>query len=89
MSQREYTPGRGTARGRRGGRWLLGVFLVVFGLFLANVLLGKAQILFGWRAPFLLNDVSEYLVLLASALLFTMVTLLRETERGDQRRQDE
>lgn len=84
MNQREPMSGRGTGRRRpRCGRWLLGAFYVVFGSFLANVLAGKAQILFGWRAPFLFNDVSEYLTLLASALLFTLVTLLRESERVD------
>ncbi|MBL6928172.1 MAG: hypothetical protein ISR44_03280 [Rhodospirillales bacterium] len=63
--------------------------LVVFGIlifiFIANILLGKADVVFGWGLSFLLSDVGEYLVLLFAALFFTIATLVREfrTEARD------
>ena len=56
--------------------------LVVFGIlvsiFIANILLGKADVAFGWNLSFLLSDVGEYLILLFAALFFTIATLIRE-----------
>lgn len=63
---------------RKLTRFCLGVFALLFSLFWLNVLLGKAKISFGWQIPFLLGDVAEYLLLLATALFFTMATVGRE-----------
>ncbi len=63
---------------QRWGRFCQWMFLVLFFLFVLNVLLGKAEIAFGWRVPFLLSDVAEYLLLMATALFFTLGALARE-----------
>jgi hypothetical protein len=62
---------------RRGG-WYLAVFIVLFGLFTLNVLLGKAGIQFGWDVPFLLGDVPEFLLLLVAAVFLILAALGRE-----------
>lgn len=59
-------------------RFNLGAFALLFLLFWLNVLLGKARISFGWQIPFLLGDVAEYLLLLATALFFTLAAIGRE-----------
>ena len=56
----------------------LRISLGLFVLFAANVLAGKAEITFDWQAPFLLGDVPEYLLLMATALFFTLGALKRE-----------
>lgn len=50
----------------------------LFVLFAVNILAGKAEIAFDWQAPFLLSDVAEYLLLLTTALFFTLGALTRE-----------
>lgn len=66
----------------RRSRRLMAVCLVVFGLFCLNVLLGKARIVFNIDLPFLLPDVPEFLLLLFSALFFTLAALAREKAVG-------
>ncbi len=65
-------------RAGAGGNKSLAAFLLLFAVFLANVLLGKARIAFGWPVPFLLGDLSEFLVLLAAAGFFVRLVLARE-----------
>lgn len=62
---------------RRSNR-LMAVCALLFAFFCLNVLLGKARILFGLNLPFLLPDVTEFLLLLLSALFFTLAALARE-----------
>jgi heme A synthase len=77
------TAAQGKTAGERGGRYLT-VFLVLFGLFTLNVLLGKAGIQFGWDVPFLLGDVAEFLLLLVAAVFLMLAALRRERDRpGD------
>ncbi len=59
-------------------RFNLAAFALLFLLFWCNVLLGKAKISFGWQVPFLLSDIAEYLLLLATALFFTLAAIGRE-----------
>jgi len=59
------------------------VLIVLVGIFAANVILGKAQIVLGWQIPYLLRDVPEFLLLLAAAAVFTVVALIAEGEVGD------
>ncbi len=59
-------------------RFNLAAFALLFFLFWCNVLLGKAKISFGWQIPFLLSDIAEYLLLLATALFFTLAAIGRE-----------
>ena len=60
-------------------RFNLAAFALLFLLFWCNILLGKAKISFGWQIPFLLGDIAEYLLLLATALFFTLAAIGRET----------
>ncbi|UCH73962.1 MAG: hypothetical protein JSU82_16855 [Rhodospirillales bacterium] len=75
--------GHGNSAKQRGNIYLA-VFIVLFGLFILNVLLGKAGIQFGWDLPFLLGDVPEFLLLLVSAVFLMLAALRRErTQSGD------
>ena len=60
-------------------RFSLGAFALLFLLFWLNILWGKAKISFGWQVPFLLSDVAEFLLLLATAFFFTLAAVCRET----------
>ena len=73
-----------TARDNSAKRWgdrYLAVFIVLFGLFTLDVLLGKASIQFGWDVPFLLRDVPEFLLLLVAAVFLMLAALARERDR--------
>lgn len=61
----------------------LWAFAVLGLLFFANVVLGKARVLWGWELP-LLPDVWEFLLLLLVGLFFTLAALQREREVGDR-----
>ena len=67
-----------STNGNRWSTYSFTAFCVLFAVFLIDILLGKASVLFGWNIPFLLGDVGEYLVLLFAALFFTVATLIRE-----------
>ncbi len=60
-------------------RFYLAAFALLFLLFWLNILWGKAKISFGWQVPFLLSDVAEFLLLLVTALFFTLAAVCRET----------
>jgi hypothetical protein len=75
----------------RGGRPLrarvaLAIFLVCFCLFVANVLLGKAVITFGWEGVPLLGDVAEFLLLLFAVTMFVVATLRLEQAQSRETR---
>jgi hypothetical protein len=78
--------GQGTTNGRNGanrkGRGFLVVFYILFALFTLNILLGKASVQFGWDLPFLLSDVTEFLLLLVSAVFLMLAALMRERGRA-------
>ncbi len=77
---RVKTPRPDTAR-RRGSGYLK-VFYVLFLIFAIDVLLGKANIQFGWNVPYLLGDVPEFLLLLVVAVFLTLAALGRERDRS-------
>ena len=60
-------------------RFNLSAFALLFLMFWLNILWGKAKISFGWQVPFLLSDVAEFLLLLATAVFFTLAAVSRET----------
>lgn len=62
----------------------MAVAALLFALFCFNVLLGKARVTFGLTLPFLLHDVAEFLLLLISALFFTLGALAREQVVGSR-----
>ena len=68
-----------STRLRKLNRASLGIFALLFVLFWINVLLGKAKISFGWQVPFLLSDIAEYLLLLVTAVFFTLAAIGRES----------
>ncbi len=59
-------------------RFNMAAFALLFLLFWLNVLWGKAKISFGWQVPFLLSDVAEFLLLLVTAIFFTLAAVCRE-----------
>lgn len=63
---------------RRLNRANLVIFALLFLLFWINVIFGKAKISFGWQVPFLLSDIAEYILLLVTALFFTLAAVGRE-----------
>lgn len=79
-------PGQDQEAGKRSARgWgnlYLLIFFGLFGLFILNVLLGKAVVQFGWSLPFLLGDVPEFLLLLVSALFLMLAALARERHQS-------
>jgi len=78
-------PGKGAVvdeASARRARLLLRVAAVFFLLFCLNVLLGKAQVIFAVSFGLLLPDVAEFLLLLFSALFFTLAALSREKALG-------
>ena len=59
-------------------RLAMPVFLICFFVFVTNILLGKATIAFGWEGLPLLGDVTEFLLLLFTMIVFVIAALLRE-----------
>ncbi len=61
-------------------RWFLYSSGLLFGLFLLNVLLGKAALVFEMKLTFLLGDVGEFVILLAAVVCFVAEALRRESQ---------
>ena len=76
---------RERAGGRPGGRIALAIFFVCFSLFVANVLLGKLSILYGWNEIPLLGDVAEFFLLLLAVTVFVVAALRREGTAADSK----
>jgi len=62
----------------KGNRWLL-LCALLFALFTADLLLGKASIAFGFTPPLRAGDLGEFLLLLAIATCFVIGALRRES----------
>ena len=60
--------------------WFLAASGALFGLFVADVLLGKAALYYKFEPIFKLGDVGEFLALLAAVILFVIEVLRRESE---------
>lgn len=82
-------------RARAGGkarRGYLAAALVVFAVFVGDIMIAKIQVLLGWTLPIHLGDTVQFLVLLAAVTLFVMGALVREKDekKSDdlQRQQD-
>ena len=61
----------------RGERIAVTVFAVFFGLYVLNVVLGKATIVFGWET-YHIGNVGEFLTLMAASIAFIVAALHRE-----------
>ena len=79
---RDDNPGQDTIQ--RLGRMSLRVFFVLFLVFSLNVVLGKAEIQFGWEMPFLLEDVPEFLLLVVTAVFLMLAALAKERKSSGQ-----
>ena len=66
------------------GRWALVASAVLFGLYLANVVIGKASALLGASEPMSAGDVPEFLTLFAASICFVIGTLSKETQANDR-----
>lgn len=73
----------------RAGRTSGLTALLLFVLYLANVLQGKARLLFDWQPLFQLGDTMEFLLLLACAVCFTVSILRREAQTPDRSEEEE
>ena len=62
------------------GRWALVGSAIFFGLYLANVLIGKASALMSAGEPMSLGDVPEFLTLFAATICFVIGTLSKEKQ---------
>ncbi|NQU59566.1 MAG: hypothetical protein HQ512_00380 [Rhodospirillales bacterium] len=61
--------------------WAAGI---VFALFVADILMAKAQVLSGATIPVHLGDTLQFLVLLVAVTLFIAGALVRERGEGEQ-----
>ncbi|MEE4216241.1 MAG: hypothetical protein V2I48_01410 [Xanthomonadales bacterium] len=68
---------------KRADFWYLVASGALFGLFVLDVLLGKAALLYGYEPILKLGDVGEFLVLLAAVVLFMIEVLRREAEETE------
>ena len=65
------------------GRIAVVFFAIFFGLYILNVLIGKAKIVFGWEV-FHIGNVGEFLILLSASVAFIVAAL--QSEAVDKRR---
>ena len=67
----------------RADFWYLVAAGALFGLFVLDVLLGKAALTYEFEPILKLGDVGEFLTLLAAVILFMIEVLRRESEEID------
>jgi hypothetical protein len=67
----------------RADFWYLVAAGALFGLFVLDVLLGKAALHFEFEPILKLGDVGEFLTLLAAVIFFIIEVLRRESEEID------
>jgi len=68
-----------------GERLALLIFGISSGLYLLNILIGKASILWGWKV-FYLGNIGEFLLLLVASISIIAAALHREAaEEGKQK----
>ena len=60
---------------------------ILFGLFLLNIFLGKAVLVFGMDPVLTVGDVGEFLILLAAVICFMIEVLRQESQRSDEKPQ--
>ena len=66
----------------RADVWWLTATGVLFGLFLLNVLLGKAALLYGFESILQIGDVGEFLILFAAVVCFVIEVLRSELQEA-------
>ncbi len=71
----------------RSDIWFLVSAGVLFGLFLLNIFLGKAALVFGMEPVLTVGDVGEFLLLLAAVICFMIEVLRQESQRSGTKTQ--
>mgnify|MGYP006935331212 CR=1 FL=1 len=66
---------------KRAGNWWLISSGVFFGLYCANVALGKLSLVLGWKPVVKVNDVTEFSILFAAVICLVIVMLQREYQK--------
>jgi hypothetical protein len=61
-----------------GARIAIILATIFFGLYIANVLIGKATIVYGWKI-FHFGNVGEFLIMLAASIAFIVAAITRES----------
>jgi hypothetical protein len=61
-----------------GARIAIILAIIFFGLYIANVLMGKATIVYGWKI-FHFGNVGEFLIMLAASIAFIVAAITRES----------
>ena len=61
-----------------GARVAIILAVLLFGLYIANVLIGKAIIVYEWKI-FHFGNVGEFLIMLAASVAFIAAAILRES----------
>jgi len=67
----------------RADFWFLVAAGALFGLFVLDVLMGKAALTYGFEPILKLGDVGEFLLLLTAVILFMIEVLRREAEETE------
>ena len=60
--------------------WFLAVAGALFGIFVLDVLWGKAALFYGFDPILKLGDVGEFLILLSAVIVFMIEVLRRESQ---------
>lgn len=74
------------ARRLKTGRISVILFAIFFGLYVLNILVGKAKIVFGWEV-FHLGNVGEFLMLLTASVAFIVAALQSEAVLKSRKQQ--
>ena len=67
---------------KKSNIWFLVSASVLFGLFVLNILLGKAALQLDMEPIISIGDVGEFLLLLAAVVCFVIVVLHRESQKS-------
>ncbi len=70
---------------KRSDTWFLVSAGVLFGLFLLNIFVGKAALIFDMEPILTIGDVGEFLILLAAIICFVIGVLHLETQQSDMK----
>ncbi|MCP3686932.1 MAG: hypothetical protein GY784_00840 [Gammaproteobacteria bacterium] len=63
--------------------WFMVSASILFGLFLLNIFLGKAALVFDFEPVLTVDDVGEFLLLLAAVICFMIEVLRQESRKSD------
>jgi hypothetical protein len=66
-----------------GERLAIFTFIISSSLYLLNILIGKAKILWGWKV-FHIGDIGEFLLLLVASVSFIAAALHREAAENSK-----